>query len=71
MNVEQIPLNEALDRAMRERGLTGVALARKTGLTLQTICNIRRLRVRPHRRTIEKISEALDKTAEELGFGVC
>ena len=71
MSTAQIPLNEAFDRAMRERGLTGVDLARQTGLTLQTIYNIRKLRVRPHRATIKKLCDALGKTAEELGFGVC
>ncbi|HET7034371.1 MAG TPA: tetratricopeptide repeat protein [Thermomicrobiaceae bacterium] len=65
--VDEDSLGALLSRYRRERGLTQLELAERTGghLSVNTIGNIERDRTRPYRHSIEALCAALDLATEE------
>ena len=64
-------IGEKLKRLRLEEGMTKAQLARRTGLTRQTLSHIERNVTEPHRSTRRMLSEALGVPPEELAEGCC
>ena len=64
-------IGEKVKRLRLEEGMTQAVLARRAGLTRQTLSHIERKGTQPHRSTRLKLSEALGVPPDELAEGCC